>query len=154
PLGSRPASQKRSFPPTPLATSCLRQEPITPCIRATRSRSLLLLGNPSTITGSHQNWNRIVIAQLISGEVTENFVTVLGLIAGTLTTIAFIPQLTKTWYSKSAQDVSLGMLITFSTGVFLWLTYGLLIHALPVILANLVTFVLTLVILVLKIKYD
>lgn len=46
------------------------------------------------------------------------------------------------------------MLITFSTGVFLWLAYGLFIHALPVILANLVTFVLTLIILVLKIKYD
>lgn len=95
-----------------------------------------------------------MIPQLISGAASENLVTTLGLIAGTLTTIAFIPQITKTWKSKSAQDVSLGMLITFSTGVLLWLTYGLFIHALPVILANLVTFVLTLIILVLKIKYD
>lgn len=95
-----------------------------------------------------------MIAQPISGTASENLVTTLGLVAGTLTTIAFIPQITKTWNSKSAQDVSLGMLITFSAGVFLWLAYGLFIHALPVILANLVTFVLTLIILVLKIKYD
>lgn len=95
-----------------------------------------------------------MIAQLISGAASENLVTSLGLVAGTLTTIAFIPQITKIWNSKSSQDVSLGMLITFSTGVFLWLAYGLLIHALPVILANLVTFVLNLIILVLRIKYD
>jgi len=95
-----------------------------------------------------------VIAALLSSAINENFVTTVGLVAGTLTTIAFIPQLTQTWQSKSAKDVSLGMLITFATGVFLWLTYGLFIHALPVILANLVTFVLTLIILLLKIKYD
>lgn len=95
-----------------------------------------------------------MITALLSPGINENFVTTVGLVAGTLTTIAFIPQLTKTWRSKSAQDVSLGMLITFSTGVLLWLTYGLFIHALPVILANLITFVLTLIILLLKIKYD
>lgn len=106
------------------------------------------------MTGNRQSWSLFVVAQLVSGSASENLVTTLGLVAGTLTTIAFIPQITKTWKSKSAQDVSLGMLITFSTGVLLWLAYGLLIHALPVILANLVTFVLTLIILVLKIKYD
>jgi MtN3 and saliva related transmembrane protein len=80
-------------------------------------------------------------------------VTLLGLLAGTLTTIAFIPQLQQTWKTRSAQDVSLGMLLTFITGVALWLTYGLLLGALPIILANLITLVLTLGILGLKLYY-
>jgi MtN3 and saliva related transmembrane protein len=77
----------------------------------------------------------------------------LGLLAGTLTTIAFFPQLYKTWKSKSARDVSLVMMITFSIGVFLWLVYGLVIHAMPVIVANAVTLVLALLIVLLKIRY-
>jgi MtN3 and saliva related transmembrane protein len=80
-------------------------------------------------------------------------VTLIGLLAGTLTTIAFIPQLQQTWRTRSAHDVSLGMLLTFVTGVFLWLIYGLMLGALPIILANLVTLVLTLAILVLKVRY-
>jgi len=80
-------------------------------------------------------------------------VTLIGLLAGTLTTIAFIPQLQQTWRTRSAQDVSLGMLLTFIVGVFLWLVYGLLLGALPIILANLVTLVLTLAILILKVRY-
>ena len=80
-------------------------------------------------------------------------VNLLGLAAGVLTTTAFIPQLSKTWKSKCADDVSLAMMSIFCTGVFLWLLYGFWIHALPIILANLVTFVLAAIILVLKIKY-
>jgi MtN3 and saliva related transmembrane protein len=82
-----------------------------------------------------------------------DWVMVMGLVAGTLTTIAFVPQLLKTWKSRSAEDVSLGMLITFCTGVFLWLLYGLFIRSLPVILANVVTLLLAGTILVLKLKY-
>lgn len=78
---------------------------------------------------------------------------VIGLIAGLLTTIAFVPQLTKTWKSKSAKDVSLVMLMTFTTGVLLWLIYGLLIQAAPVIAANAVTLLLAGAILALKIRY-
>ena len=78
---------------------------------------------------------------------------VMGLAAGTLTTIAFVPQLVKTWKTKSAADVSFGMLATFCTGVLLWLLYGLAIDSLPVILANTVTLVLAGAILVLKVKY-
>jgi MtN3 and saliva related transmembrane protein len=80
-------------------------------------------------------------------------ITALGLLAGTLTTIAFVPQLTKTWKTKSAEDISFGMFAIFCIGVLLWLVYGLLIGALPVILANIVTLVLAGAILVLKIKY-
>ncbi len=82
-----------------------------------------------------------------------DFLTILGLLAGTLTTIAFLPQVIKTWQSKSAKDFSFGMLITFSIGVFLWLIYGLAKNELPIILANLVTFGLNLIIIFLKTKY-
>ena len=83
-----------------------------------------------------------------------NSITILGLVAATLTTSAFLPQMIKTWQSKSAKDVSLGMLITFCTGVFLWLIYGLYIQALPIIIANSLTLIFNLIILWLKIKYE
>jgi MtN3 and saliva related transmembrane protein len=82
------------------------------------------------------------------------FITLLGLLAGTLTTISFLPQLLKTWRTKSAKDMSLPMLISFCAGVLLWLVYGILIQAAPVILANLITLILALIILGLKLKYD
>lgn len=82
-----------------------------------------------------------------------DFITVLGLIAGTLTTIAFIPQLMKTWRSRSAKDVSFIMLVVFSTGVFLWLIYGIYLQALPIILANALTLIFNLIIVCLKIRY-
>lgn len=77
----------------------------------------------------------------------------LGYVAGLLTTIAFVPQLAKTWRSRSARDLSWGMLATFSTGVLLWLVYGVLTRAWPVILANGVTFALALALLTLKIRF-
>jgi len=80
-------------------------------------------------------------------------ITTLGLIAGTLTTIAFIPQIAKAWQSKSTGDLSWGMVTTFSTGVLLWLVYGIWIDSLPVILANAVTLLLQCGIIALKIKY-
>lgn len=80
-------------------------------------------------------------------------ITLVGLMAGTLTTIAFLPQLVKTWKSKSAKDVSFGMLSIFGAGVVVWIGYGVLISALPVILANVVTLLLISAILVMKIKY-
>ncbi len=79
---------------------------------------------------------------------------ILGWIAGTLTTIAFFPQLLKTWTTKSAKDVSLVMMITFCIGVFLWVLYGLTINAMPVVTTNLITLILALLILILKIKYE
>jgi MtN3 and saliva related transmembrane protein len=80
-------------------------------------------------------------------------ITLIGLVAGTLTTIAFLPQLTMTWKSKSAKDVSLGMFLIFCSGVALWLIYGILIDALPIILTNTATLILSGAILMLKLKY-
>jgi MtN3 and saliva related transmembrane protein len=80
-------------------------------------------------------------------------ITLLGITAGTLTTIAFLPQLFKVWRSKSAKDISMTWLVTFSSGVLLWLIYGLLLRQLPIVLANAVTLGLTWVILGFKLKY-
>ncbi len=80
--------------------------------------------------------------------------TILGLAAGTLTTLAFIPQVVKIWRSKSADDISYGTFILFSSGLLLWLMYGIATEALPIIAANAITLVLALAILALKIRYD
>ncbi|MBI5496843.1 MAG: SemiSWEET transporter [Deltaproteobacteria bacterium] len=77
--------------------------------------------------------------------------TALGLVAGTLTTVAFIPQLLLVVRTRSAKDISLGMFIIFSVGVFLWMIYGIINHDVPVILANAITLGLALVILWFKI---
>ena len=79
---------------------------------------------------------------------------ILGITAGTLTTVAFIPQLAKALKSKSTGDLSWGMVLTFTIGVLLWLIYGIWIDSLPVILANAVTLLLQFGIVTLKIKYD
>jgi len=77
----------------------------------------------------------------------------LGLIAGALTTVAFIPQVIKIWRTKHATDISLGMFAIFSCGVLLWLFYGIEIDAIPVIVANAITLGLSLTILFFKIKF-
>jgi MtN3 and saliva related transmembrane protein len=80
-------------------------------------------------------------------------ITVLGLVAGAFTTLAFVPQVIRTWQAKSAADLSIAMVGLNSTGVFLWLIYGLYVRSLPIVLANLVTFVLVATVLVLAIRY-
>lgn len=80
-------------------------------------------------------------------------IEVLGLLAGACTTIAFIPQVVKTYKSKSAKDLSAGMFLTFWVGIVLWLIYGLVVNDFPIIVANLLTFILAIVILFLKVKY-
>jgi MtN3 and saliva related transmembrane protein len=80
--------------------------------------------------------------------------TALGLTAATLTTCSFVPQLTRVWRTKSAADLSSGMFTAFSVGILLWLLYGLFRADLPVIVANAITLVLSVAILVLKNRYD
>lgn len=82
-----------------------------------------------------------------------NTIQLLGLLAGSCTTAAFIPQVVKTWKSRSAKDLSLGMFSIFCAGVVLWLVYGLLIMDIPVIIANLVTLVLASFLLILKLRW-
>lgn len=82
-----------------------------------------------------------------------DFIGIIGILAGMCTTIAFLPQVLKTWRTKSAKDLSLGMFSIFCTGVALWLTYGILIRDLPIILANGFTFILAGSLLYFKLSY-
>jgi len=82
-----------------------------------------------------------------------NYISVIGLIAGTCTTISFFPQLIKTIKTKETKNLSLSMYIVLATGLFLWATYGILMKDIPVLVANSVSFVLASIILHLKIKY-
>jgi MtN3 and saliva related transmembrane protein len=79
--------------------------------------------------------------------------TIVGLAAGLLTTVAFIPQVVQIWKSKSAKDVSLPAFVAFTLGVGLWLAYGILKQEPPIILWNTVTLVLAGAILAMKVKF-
>ena len=83
-----------------------------------------------------------------------NYIEFFGFSAALLTTIAFLPQLYKTWKTKSADDVSLIMLILFIIGLICWIIYGLKINSLPILVANIITFILNFSILILKINYS
>ena len=82
-----------------------------------------------------------------------DYIEILGLAAGSLTTISFLPQVIKTWKSRSAKDLSLVMFSLFCLGVIFWLIYGLLINSLPVIISNTFTLVLSSMILFFKLKF-
>ncbi len=75
---------------------------------------------------------------------------ILGYIAAFLTTAAFLPQTIKTIKSRDTASISLAMYVMFTTGIVLWLAYGILIESIPMIIANIITFVLSATILLLK----
>ena len=77
----------------------------------------------------------------------------IGYAAGTLTTISFIPQAWLSWRTRHTAGLSLGMVATFALGVAMWLTYGLMIGAWPVIVSNSITLALTLFILGLRLRH-
>ncbi|HZX19693.1 MAG TPA: SemiSWEET transporter [archaeon] len=82
-----------------------------------------------------------------------DYIIILGLIAGTLTTIANLPQFLKSWKSKSTHDLSLPWVVISAVGVFMWLIYGIFLNSIPLILANIFTLALLIGILYLKLKY-
>jgi MtN3 and saliva related transmembrane protein len=88
----------------------------------------------------------------IIGKHMETF-TIIGLVAATCTTISFVPQAIRIIKTKHTKDISLAMYSIFTTGIFLWLVYGILVKDLPLIIANVITLLLTSIILILKIKY-
>ena len=79
-------------------------------------------------------------------------VTILGLAAGCCSTLAFLPQVIKTWRTRSTHDISLGMFLMLSGGMLLWLLYGILQDDLPLIAANGVTFLFAATILYFKLR--
>ena len=82
------------------------------------------------------------------------YIEFFGYFAAILTTLAFIPQLIKTLKTKKAEDVSLTTLIMFLTGVTAWIIYGVQISSKPILIANVITFLLNFLILVFKLIYS
>jgi MtN3 and saliva related transmembrane protein len=78
----------------------------------------------------------------------ESFI---GYIAAFCTTAAFFPQAMKVYRTRQTRDISLWMFLLMTTGLIAWLIYGLLINSLPIILANIVTLIFAVYILIMKI---
>jgi len=78
----------------------------------------------------------------------------LGLMAGTLTTASFIPQVWKIWKTRSARDLSWGMVAVFTVGTFLWLLYGINVGSTSIMTANAITFGLSLAICIMKLRFE
>ena len=79
--------------------------------------------------------------------------TVVGLVAGLLTTIGFVPQIVKGLRSRSMNDVSLVMPILLALGMALWLLYGIWLDSLPIILWNAIALGLNIGLIALKLRY-
>ena len=79
-------------------------------------------------------------------------IDIIGYAAATLTTVSFVPQVVKTWKTKSTEDISLVMFILFIIGLILWLIYGIILNAMPIILANLITCSLAIIITSFKVR--
>lgn len=77
----------------------------------------------------------------------------IGYFAASLTTLSFVPQVWQTWKTRHTKDISLRMYLLFTCGVALWLVYGLLLDAWPIIVANAVTLVLAGTVLTLKLRH-
>ena len=78
---------------------------------------------------------------------------VIGYIAATLTTVSFVPQAWHTFRTKDVRGISLGMYSAFTAGIALWLVYGWMLSAWPIVIANTITLVLASLILVMKLRY-
>ena len=81
------------------------------------------------------------------------FVSLVGFGAGTLCTLAYLPQALHSFRTKSVRDISLMMLLSLNIGLVLWVAYGFLIHSLPIILPNAITFFLAFPLLIMKLRY-
>ncbi|MDX9846502.1 MAG: SemiSWEET transporter [Tenuifilaceae bacterium] len=81
-----------------------------------------------------------------------DYIRILGLIAATLTTISFFPQAVKIIKTRDAHSISLVMYSILVVGIAMWVVYGFLVGDLPILLANIITLIPTLVILVIKIR--
>jgi MtN3 and saliva related transmembrane protein len=80
--------------------------------------------------------------------------TLIGYLAALCTTIAFIPQAIKVYKTKHTQDISIGMFLLMSIGLIFWTIYGIIILSYPIIIANVLTIVFAVFILLMRIKFD
>lgn len=76
-----------------------------------------------------------------------------GYLAAAMTTLAFVPQAVKTIRTKDTRGISLGMYVVFTIGIGFWLVYGIALGSMPMILSNIVTFLLSATILAMKLKH-
>lgn len=83
----------------------------------------------------------------------SGWIDAIGTLAAVLTTASFVPQAWLTWRTRNVAGISLGMYSAFTLGVALWLIYGLLLQAWPIVLANAVTLTLASAILVMRLRY-
>ena len=84
----------------------------------------------------------------------KDYIEIIGILAGTLTTLAFLPQVIQVYKTKSTGDISIVMYSIFCTGVGLWIAYGVLLQALPILIANSITLVLAAAVLGMKLAWD
>ena len=84
---------------------------------------------------------------------TSNLTEAIGVVAAVLTTASFLPQVWHSFKTRDVSGISLGMYSVFTVGIALWLVYGLLIGAWPLILANGITLVFAVAILVMKLRF-
>jgi len=82
-----------------------------------------------------------------------NFISIVGFAAGTLCTLAYLPQALHSFRTRSVNDISLAMLVSLNLGLVLWVAYGVLIHSWPIILPNGITFFLAFHLLVMKLRF-
>lgn len=82
-----------------------------------------------------------------------NSAELLGYIAGALTTVSFIPQVIKTWRTRSTADISLGMFALFCAGLVLWTLYGIALGSWPIVIWNGITLLLAGTILIFKLRF-
>ena len=80
-------------------------------------------------------------------------IEILGLVAGTITSVTFLPQVVKIWQTKSARDLSLTMLLLLMLGVVLWLIYGLVVMSAAIIYTNSMVLAMSLIMLYFKLKF-
>lgn len=80
-------------------------------------------------------------------------IEILGLVAGTITSVTFLPQVVKIWKTRSAKDLSIGMLLLLLLGVALWLIYGLVIMSAAIIYTNSMVMAMGLIMLYFKLKF-
>jgi MtN3 and saliva related transmembrane protein len=90
--------------------------------------------------------------ELIILTMDNNLIQIIGSMSGFLTTAAFLPQAYKVYKTKDTNSISLYMFIILNIGLMGWVIYGLVTNQLPIILTNIITFILAFYILLIKIK--
>lgn len=82
-----------------------------------------------------------------------SYIETLGFLAAILGTFSLIPQVIKTWKSNSVRDISLSMYFIIAADSILWLSYGIILHLLPLIAQSFITFSAAFIMIILKLRY-